>query len=131
HHEPAPRPPRPRDVVAPPPGALAARADAAHDPCGAAGQAGRRDLRRPGPAEGEGPPPRREQGRPRRSSEQPMSAADVIRARLAASASASGTDFRVEGLTARGGYAVVAPAAGVATDGYLPEETAELFAAAP
>jgi len=60
-----------------------------------------------------------------------MSAADVIRARLAASASASGTDFRVEGLTARGGYAVVAPAAGVATDGYLPEETAELFAAAP
>lgn len=65
-----------------------------------------------------------------------MSRLDQIAARTEASRSASGTNFRVVGITVDGGYSVEATdlfegGVDVATHGYLPEETAELFAQAP
>lgn len=65
-----------------------------------------------------------------------MSRLDEIAARTEASRSASGTNFRVVGITVDGGYSVEATdlfegGVDVATHGYLPEETAELFAHAP
>jgi hypothetical protein len=60
-----------------------------------------------------------------------MSALDDIEARLAAANSAADLhDPTYDGLTEHGGYSV-RMGQGVSTDGYLPEEVAELIAHAP
>lgn len=58
-----------------------------------------------------------------------MSRLDDIEERLDASRLAASDQWEVDGLTTDGGYAVVAvDGMDVRTDGYLPEESAELFA---